>query len=30
MTGEKLTKRDIASLGLGGLTDIFLRKAHKH
>jgi hypothetical protein len=30
MTGERLTKRDIASLGLGGLTDVFLRKAHKH
>jgi len=30
MAGERLTKRDLASLGVGGLTDIYLRKPHSH
>lgn len=30
MAGEKLTKRDIASIGVGGIQEIFLKKAHHH
>ena len=30
MAGERLTKREIASIGVGGIQEIFLRKVHHH